>query len=353
MLAVYDRILRTDKKEHPFIKGYFQNPNYPEIYCCENGNVFIDSEITKKRFIVPNRNGKYHSIKTDYKTVLGHVLIAQTFLEVPKEIKSSRLIVNHINGIPGDDWLDNLEWTSYKGNLDHAFRTGLRSDNTPILVKDLRTGEIQEFFSLWECARYFKVNGARIHWCLLKHRIGVPHFHFYILIRKGMEWPPGGAELIGKIKAAEVKETVVYYKDQKCFVIYATQMQAAFETGVSKKRIRDNLKRARESGKVQYESDNFIFMWFSDFVGNRFDIPNADKTKVTKIDYIHHKKKHGVAFRKPIPIEVTDLVTGEKTKYDSSEIFARKIGVSRNTFQKYIGKNNGIWKKTLKITYLN
>lgn len=350
MHGLYLRIYKTDKKEHPFVKGYYQNPLHPDIYCCENGNIFINS---KNRFITSTKNGKYHSIRVNEKSYNTHVLIAQTFLEIPKEIEKSRLVVNHRNGVPGNDWIDNLEWTCFKGNSEHAYKTGLRNDNTPILAKDLRNGEIHEFYSLHECARFFKTSGSRIHWALQEHRVGIPQFHFYILIRKGEKWPTGGSELIGQIKAAEVKETVVYYKDNKHFVIYGTQSQAAQETGVSIKRIHDNLKRAREAGKVQYEYNEFIFMWYTDFVRNKFNIPNSDVSKVTRKDYIHHKSKYGTSFRKPIPIEVTDLKTGEKMWYESSEIFARKLGVKKNTFQKHLYKNSGIWKKDYKVTYLN
>ena len=85
-------------------------------------------------------------------------------LEVFKPVKNSKeLVVNHINGIPGDDRLQNLEWVTRKDNLIHAIKNGLMPNSViKIDMKDLTTGEIKTFDSASICARYLKVSNSKV-----------------------------------------------------------------------------------------------------------------------------------------------------------------------------------------------
>lgn len=74
------------------------------------------------------------------------------------------LVVNHLNGIPGSDDLENLEWTTQKGNIEHAGRIGLSSKCTPIAVRDVATGEVCEYPSIVEYARVVGWSKDRVNW---------------------------------------------------------------------------------------------------------------------------------------------------------------------------------------------
>lgn len=80
-----------------------------------------------------------------------HRLLAYVFKHPGVDI--SPLTVNHINTIKGDDWLDNLEWTTYQGNAEHAGMMGITEKCLPISVRDVDTGEVRKFPSIIECAR--------------------------------------------------------------------------------------------------------------------------------------------------------------------------------------------------------
>lgn len=58
-----------------------------------------------------------------YLTKQRHRLLAMCWKELPEGWESME--VNHINGVPGDDWPENLEWVTHSGNVNHAVETGL------------------------------------------------------------------------------------------------------------------------------------------------------------------------------------------------------------------------------------
>lgn len=75
-------------------------------------------------------------------TIGRHRLMCIAFKPTDLDIRD--LIVNHLNGIKGDDWLDNLEWTSYVGNIEHAGLMGLTDKCQPFSVMDVDTGIIEK-----------------------------------------------------------------------------------------------------------------------------------------------------------------------------------------------------------------
>lgn len=79
------------------------------------------------RFLNPTiRSTGYYCISlfrnAKYKTYLFHRLIAEKFLFNI----DGKPCVNHINGIKGDNRVENLEWVTNLENMRHAIITGLR-----------------------------------------------------------------------------------------------------------------------------------------------------------------------------------------------------------------------------------
>lgn len=138
--------------------------------------LFANYAISKKGEIVNWRTGKYKTwsyTKPDLQrnskggyaynrvvndenfsvTLFRHRAMCLTFKEYGNDVR--KMVVNHKDGIPGNDWIDNLEWSTYRDNNIHAVKTGLRLDNKPVLSKDLKTGEVLRFSSCNECAKYY------------------------------------------------------------------------------------------------------------------------------------------------------------------------------------------------------
>lgn len=91
-------------------------------------------------------------------TIGRHRILALTFRQYPNHV--DKLDVNHINGVPGDDRLDNLEWSTRKHNNLHAVMSGLRSQNIVCYAKNVFSGEEVEFFSLSDAARRLNSDSA-------------------------------------------------------------------------------------------------------------------------------------------------------------------------------------------------
>lgn len=101
-----------------------------------------------------NSKGGYHytRIVNDYgRSVSGfrYRLLCLVFKDYEADVHN--LVTNHIDGDPTNDHLDNLEWSSYRRNNNHALNTGLRTSIRPVLMKNTQTGDIQRFRSAAEC----------------------------------------------------------------------------------------------------------------------------------------------------------------------------------------------------------
>ena len=131
----------------------------------------------------------YHDSTRDLLNV--HVLMALTFLEHPVDV--TELVVNHKNGITTDNSLSNLEWTTYRGNVTHAFTKGLRDDNKPIFVMEIQTRTISEYYSLGAFCRAKDLDNGTL-WNRLRFNRPIrPYFGYYVKYKDDARpWPEAG-----------------------------------------------------------------------------------------------------------------------------------------------------------------
>lgn len=156
-------------------KGYVMNlltdkvicqPRYDKIDIVRTGGV-IDSS-AKYQFVRIPANGK---LASELATKPVHHLVLLAFKgPAPKELDFP--IGNHLDGNKWNNSEDNLEWTDPSGNLVHAYKTNLRSDNVHVLAKNLRTGEEKEWYSFGDCAKFFRVHPERVFtWSLSPNKV--------------------------------------------------------------------------------------------------------------------------------------------------------------------------------------
>lgn len=143
---------------HP---GYFHIPGHTRCAISEEGNL-VNVRMNKKvnwSVMPPNPikkiKGGYrvYSYSVDDRTRMfsRHRAMMLTFKDYPDNCDF--LVVNHINGVPGDDRLENLEWMTRGENNTHAYVNDLKNQHDRVLSRDVITGEIVEYYSICECAR--------------------------------------------------------------------------------------------------------------------------------------------------------------------------------------------------------
>lgn len=139
--------------------GYRYVPEFTR-YAISNTSVLIDTYTTE--IVTHNvETGRYITVhcydpdRGKFRELKLHRLVALAWVRNPDHLKY--YLVNHKNGDKHDPTSTNLEWTDHKGNVDHAYKFGLRSQNIDCKVRNVSTGEITIFSSLSEACLYMGI----------------------------------------------------------------------------------------------------------------------------------------------------------------------------------------------------
>jgi len=85
-------------------------------------------------------------------TLPVHRAVALAWVQNPDMSRYN--IVNHKDGVPQNNWFQNLEWTDYSGNNYHAVNNGLRPDNINCKVRVFLTKQVHDFNSMAQAAEF-------------------------------------------------------------------------------------------------------------------------------------------------------------------------------------------------------
>lgn len=157
------------------IKGYegiYEACSDGTIWTCEgkttysNLNGKIRKRVWKRRKLKPQIQKRKRSSHSDKRvklwkdgrmtTHLVSRLIATAFIPNPEE----KEFVNHKNGNPLDNSVENLEWTTRQENQRHAFENGLIKTNKKVTLKDLISDTEYHFNSLSEASHFLGKNNG-------------------------------------------------------------------------------------------------------------------------------------------------------------------------------------------------
>lgn len=153
---------KNGKLEFKELPGFYYVPGFPNVAINTQGESINVKTLSKRKYsITPsylpkNITGGYAIINTSFTKGITihssrHRMLCLVFKEYPDNVDS--MTVNHINGVPGDDRLENLEWVTRGQNNLHAYVNDLKSQHMRVLVRNVLTNEITEYYSISECAR--------------------------------------------------------------------------------------------------------------------------------------------------------------------------------------------------------
>lgn len=145
--------------------GYYEIPGFSRYAISQSGEVI--NKLTRITMTASRNPAGYYNYRLAGDDGTTHTLGRHRLLGLVFKTPDSNpdgLVINHKNGIKGDDWLDNLEWSTPKGNVEHAGAMGLTEKCCPISVRDVDTGEVMKFPSIVECARYMGISKDAINY---------------------------------------------------------------------------------------------------------------------------------------------------------------------------------------------
>lgn len=155
----------VESEEYP---GYYYVPYYTDFLIDRAGNTVslrylrqgrsfkhktwtISKPVLKKRIKGGYRCGRGRRDHDNASGATRHRFLALTFIPYTEDPLS--LVVNHKNGIPGDDRIENLEWVTYSENTKHAYLNNLHPNKVvKVMTLDEETGEVVRYPTIADCA---------------------------------------------------------------------------------------------------------------------------------------------------------------------------------------------------------
>lgn len=236
-------------------------PGYEGIYMVSNYGRILSVERKDKngyrrgsRILIAhksNRGYKHLGLSKDNKVVqfLVHTLVAMAFLENPYNLP----IVNHKDENPSNNFYKNLEWCSYKYNINYGSHNekSAKSTSREVLQYDLEGNFIREYYSVGHAAKINGLNKKQILRCCSEYRKRVDGTSNHVYGNYYWEYKD-------KTKKS-VKSVIQYDVDMNEIGRYASATDAAKAIGVKPYGIIDcckGLTKTSHGYKWRYENEN-------------------------------------------------------------------------------------------------
>lgn len=338
----------TELKQCEFSEGFYIVPGNERFSVNRAGRVF--DRLNKEIAINSTRTENASGAKT-YLSVYDfavHRMVAETFLSKEHLPKENVYVVNHLDGNILNNDVDNLEWTTYRGNSIHAFQTGLRFDNIPLLCKDIETNIIIRYYSYQECARALGTNGANIFIYLNSQKSNKIIKNHFVIIKEGETWPEIELDFANYFSSDRGQDVFMRnQKTEKAFIFSNRSVCCRF-LNISPAYLSKKFKSLDGTTVKEIKIEDWVIMdlihakkWF-----------DKETTKAITVEGKIKTPRIVTVRRKPNKISVKNLESQEIKAYDSLEIFSNILGEKKNTVQKHILLNNGIWRGLFEIKYL-
>lgn len=358
-------------------------PDNPNFSIDKQGNVF---DIVKKKFIpiiMPTKTSyiQYPCVKLQHKLYVLHRLLAKVFI---KNIDHEQCyVVDHIDGNKCNYRLNNLRWCTPKQNVNYAYGQGLKTDNKPVLIRNIKTGEVKEFESTTKACEYIgrsRYNNKHVPLRKDLYHKGTNGYYEMKYADDKRDWNYPKLDDVAKLKL----DNITYYKvtlpNGKIVQGNKNEVNLALfgenflgTTEAISQRIKDKIPGADVTvyDRPRIQAKNVV-------TSEVLEAPTVIKlielikdvklSKSTVNKYIHNQKEYnGYLFRfkpreeqdwinlgsntdyvsKSQPVKIENMITGEIETFNSLRETAANLQVQRKHLKKYL--NTG---KLFRKTYL-
>lgn len=230
--------------ESDIFPGYYYVPYYTDYLLNKNGDVIslklyrIRGKVHYKKWTI-SKPVLRKNIKGGYRCGRGkrdcdgvdracrHRFIALTFIPYTSDPLS--LVVNHKNGIPGDDRIDNLEWATYSENTKHAYDNNLHPNKVKKIVFLNSKGIEKHYPTIASCAEDNGFSCSFIYGRLLKQNIDYGDGIRFKLDDGDNDWE----EITGKGTASGAREVAVRNVFTGETWLFKNALTAEYSTGIN------------------------------------------------------------------------------------------------------------------------
>jgi len=290
-------------------KQIYPIAGYDKYWIASDGRVFSK---TMNNYMKPgeHENG-YLEItlrnEEEKKAFLIHRLVAQTY--IPNN-DVSKCIVNHKNGIKGDNDVSNLEWVTQSENMQHSFAVLNPNKFTKKVIQyDMNLVEIETFNSIKEAADSNNIKRGNISACCIHQNKSAGNFIWKFADEEFVE-----EEIIYKDKISQ------FDLDGKLIKIHNTIEEASIASNIRSEYIRDVCSGRRKT------TGNW--KWTSSY------------TEEHKNDIIDFNKKKSVAIDGFLNFKITEegkIYNSQKNRYVDQKTISSgysKVTLSENSKDK-------------------
>lgn len=324
--------------ECPFYPGYFYIPGYSRYVVNHNGNVLTvkTGKLRAWTKTVPAKNsirGGYvvAPLVSDFgipRNITRHRVISLVFLEYTEH--PGRFVINHKNGVGGDDRVENLEFCTHSQNTKHAYDSGLHSNKLAAIdVKNWITGFEKSYPSIQNCCDEHNLTHSFVSGRLLSKKNNRKFRDGWRFKRTCDQW----LELDEFIEQTEDERAVASkHLDSGNIYIFRSLNEAARET-------KNNFGTVQSqcSSESKYPCKGWIFRYLDNF--KEWPVYTDKQLTIFK-DY---------PVNPPNGIEVYDLETKETLFFTSPKKASLHFKMSPGNITK-IAKNEAIHAKRFKFS---
>ena len=241
---VWKHPVGMESRKYP---GYAFIPGYSRYLINKEGTVIKHSTGKQLKPYIAFNNYARYSMAPDVKRPLQnsekmqrHRAVALAWLDYPNN--ADKLVVNHIDCIPGSDHVSNLEWATHKENSQHSILTGRHSRQEiirDVYVFNAKSGLLSKYTSPAECFNDLEISSGTLFSRLARSHTKIyPGFLQFSYSKEHPEWVVLDEDKLKELKDLWDSKVLVRNAKTKQVKTFPTAIEAAKYLGIKTEAVR-------------------------------------------------------------------------------------------------------------------